>query len=181
MNKLPAGVSSAPSHKSHCKLETSERRHTQRGLMSLLRSTLHQLKPVAVRSMMLDGEMSALQSRLGALSKKQLQMDTMPCVQLKETFLATGIADFEQGISGSTESTRHLAKLLRSFILSEACCTEAPEPKRRKIFDHWMLEVIESNCATCRGQVRGSLPENNAGEPVQQGLQGTGCPPSLCV
>ena len=55
------------------------RRRPPRGrriLKTLLRSTFPNFNAAAARSTMLNREISACQSELGALSKRQLQMDT---------------------------------------------------------------------------------------------------------
>ena len=66
------------------------------------------LEAAVARPIVLDGEISALQSELGVLSNRQLHMDIMCAVE--QYILDKVKADFEQGISGvqkALESLRH--------------------------------------------------------------------------
>ena len=68
------------------------------------------LVAAVARSTVLDAEFSALQSELGALSKRQLQMDTMHT--FNGTFFAKAKADLEQKTS---EVLKALDTLRESF------------------------------------------------------------------
>ena len=83
-----------------------------------------------------------LQSELGALSERQLQMTSIRAEARK--FFAAVEADLEQGIAGvqkALETRRNYSELLR---LAAWCTRAPPEFGRCRSCDHGMLEVIES-------------------------------------
>ena len=111
-NRSPADASSQAGHESDSDEETSKDTQKEEGLEADVAKHSSKLKAVAARPIILHGEFSPLQSKLGALSKRQLQMDTTRAVE-REIFAAAK-ADFEQGITGVQK--RYAAELSRSFI-----------------------------------------------------------------
>ena len=71
-------------------------------------------------SAILDGEISALQSELGVLSKRQLQMDTMRADERKIFEKVKG--DLEYGVSGMQKHST-LVETVTELHSSNSWCT----------------------------------------------------------
>ena len=99
---------SQASQKACCNEETSNATGKREDLETDTAKCSSSLETVVSRCSVLDGEISALQSELGVLSNRQLQMDIMCAVE--GYILAKVKADLEQGISGvqkALETLRH--------------------------------------------------------------------------
>ena len=75
--RLQAEVSSEASHTWYCDAELSETTEKKQDLESDVEKHSSKLEAVVAKSNFLDGEILALEAELGALSRSQLQMDTM--------------------------------------------------------------------------------------------------------
>ena len=107
INRLQAEASSQTNQKSYFDEEMSKATEKE-DLEADVAKHSSKLEAAVARPIVLDGEISALQSELGVLSNRQLHMDIMCAVE--RYILAKVKADFEQGISGvqkALESLRH--------------------------------------------------------------------------
>ena len=116
---------------------------------------------------MLEGEISALQWELGALSKTQFQMDTTRAV---EGNLGASRGSQKQGISEVQNAPDTLRNCFEASVVKQSAAPWGhPEPRRRKNRCHreWFIKKFGG---TSGAEVRGSPPEDNAREQIQQGL-----------
>ena len=94
INRLQAGASSEMNQKSCCDEETSKATEKKEDLEADVAKHSSKLEAAVARSIVLDGEISALQSELGVLLNRQLQMDIMCAVE--RYILAKVTADFDR-------------------------------------------------------------------------------------
>ena len=99
-----AEISSEATHTWYCDAELSETTEKKQDLESVVEKHSSKLEAVVAKSNILDGEISALEAELGALSRSQLQMDTMRAEERK--IFAKAKEDFELGISGVQKALR---------------------------------------------------------------------------
>merc|ERR1712012_1154399 len=159
INRLQAEASSEASHKSYCDEETSKANEKKEDLEAEIAKHSSKLETAVSRSTILDGEISALQSELGALSKRQLQMDTMRADE-RDVF-AKAKADLEQGISGVQKAIETLRNYYGASFVQQPAAPEVHQSSGgagSSIIG--MLEVIESDFSKNLAEL--SLAEDEA-------------------
>ena len=145
INRLQAEASSEASHKSYCDEETSKATEKKEDLEADVAKHSSKLEASVARSTVLDGEISALQSELGALSKEAACKWT-PCVQMNDNIFAKAKADLEQGISGVQKAIETLRNYYGASFVQQPAAPEVHQSSGgagSSIIG--MLEVIETS------------------------------------
>merc|ERR1712064_21522 len=168
INRLQAEASSESSHKSYCDEETSKANEKKEDLEAEIAKHSSKLETAVSRSTILDGEISALQSELGALSKRQLQMDTMRADERQ--IFAKAKADLEQGIAGVQKALDTLRNYYGASFVQQPAAPEVHQSSGgagSSIIG--MLEVIESDFSKNLAEL--SLAEDEAENGYQKVTQ----------
>ena len=168
INRLQAEASSEASHKSYCDEETSKATEKKEDLEGDVAKHSSKLEAAVARSTVLDGEISALQLELGALSKRQLQLDTMRADE-RDVF-AKAKANLEQGISGVQKALDTLRNYYGASFAQQPVAPEVHQSSSgagSSIIG--MLEVIESDFSKNLAEL--SLAEDEAENGYQKVTQ----------
>jgi len=159
INRLQEEASSEASHKAYCDEETSKASEKKGDLEAEIAKHSAKLEAAVARSTILDGEISALQSELGALSRRQLQLDTMRADERK--IFATAKADLEQGISGVQKALNTLRNYYGTSFVQQPAAPEVHQSSGgagTSIIG--ILEVVESDFSKNLAEL--SLAEDEA-------------------
>ena len=159
ISRLQAEASSEASHKAYCDEETSKANEKKEDLEAQIAKHSSKLETAVSRSTILDGEISALQSELGALSKRQLQMDTMRADERQ--IFAKAKADLEQGIAGVQKALDTLRNYYGASFVQQPAAPEIHQSSGgagSSIIG--ILEVVESDFSKNLAEL--SLAEDEA-------------------
>jgi len=159
ISRLQAEASSEASHKAYCDEETSKANEKKEDLEAEIAKHSSKLETAVSRSTILDGEISALQSELGALSKRQLQMDTMRADERQ--IFAKAKADLEQGIAGVQKALNTLRNYYGASFVQQPAAPEIHQSSGgagSSIIG--ILEVVESDFSKNLAEL--SLAEDEA-------------------
>jgi len=159
ISRLQAEASSEASHKAYCDEETSKANEKKEDLEAQIAKHSSKLETAVSRSTILDGEISALQSELGALSKRQLQMDTMRADERQ--IFAKAKADLEQGIAGVQKALNTLRNYYGASFVQQPAAPEIHQSSGgagSSIIG--ILEVVESDFSKNLAEL--SLAEDEA-------------------
>jgi len=159
ISRLQAEASSEANHKAYCDEETSKANEKKEDLEADIAKHSSKLETAVSRSTILDGEISALQSELGALSKRQLQMDTMRADERQ--IFAKAKADLEQGIAGVQKALNTLRNYYGASFVQQPAAPEIHQSSGgagSSIIG--ILEVVESDFSKNLAEL--SLAEDEA-------------------
>jgi len=159
ISRLQAEASSEANQKAYCDEETSKANEKKEDLEAEIAKHSSKLETAVSRSTILDGEISALQSELGALSKRQLQMDTMRADERQ--IFAKAKADLEQGIAGVQKALNTLRNYYGASFVQQPAAPEIHQSSGgagSSIIG--MLEVVESDFSKNLAEL--SLAEDEA-------------------
>merc|ERR1712227_879743 len=142
-----------------CDEETSKATEKKEDLEADVAKHSSKLETAVARSTVLDGEISALQSELGALSKRQLQMDTMRADERQ--IFAKAKVDLEQGIAGVQKALDTLRNYYGASFVQQPAAPEIHQSSGgagSSIIG--ILEVVESDFSKNLAEL--SLAEDEA-------------------